>query len=205
MTHIAEPDTDETAGAEYPASPARKVPGEVGIWVFILGDISVFTYIFVVYLIYRRDHLELFQQSREYLSQNLGVANTLVLLFSSLFVIRAGRAFRGGDARSGPRWFAAALVCGLLFVAFKSIEYHGEIAAGHTLNANVFFNFYFLMTALHLTHLVIGLVVLVYLFAISRRTQHSKWHTTAIEGGSCYWHMVDFLWIIIFALLYLIR
>lgn len=202
---VAEPGTGDATGASGSNwSPRGRVPGEPGIWVFILGDVSVFTYIFAVYLVYRKDHVELFEESREYLSQNMGAANTLVLLFSSLFVIRAGRSFRLGG-RGTTRWFAAALGCGALFVTFKVIEYHAEITGGHSLNKNVFFNFYFLMTGLHLMHLVIGMGVLIYLLIVSRRIVHSNWHSIAMESGSCYWHMVDFLWVIIFALLYLVR
>jgi nitric oxide reductase NorE protein len=182
-----------------------KVPGEAGVWVFIFGDITFFACLFVVYLDSRRSNPELFGSSRELLDQNFGVANTLVLLTSSLFVVLAGRHFRAHNRQSAGRWFAAALVCGALFVALKAVEYQAEIVVGRTFTSNVFFTFYFLLTGLHLLHLILGMAVLTYLFVISRRDDPTRWHTVAMECGSCYWHMVDFLWIIIFPLLYLIR
>jgi nitric oxide reductase NorE protein len=181
------------------------VPGEAGVWVFIFGDITFFACLFVAYLDSRRTNLELFGSSRELLDRNFGVANTLVLLTSSLFVVLAGRHFQDHNRRSAGRWFAAALGCGAVFVALKAVEYQAEIVAGRTLTSNVFFTFYYLLTGLHLLHLILGMAVLTYLFVISRRDDSTRWHTVAIEGGSCYWHMVDFLWIVIFPLLYLIR
>jgi nitric oxide reductase NorE protein len=173
--------------------------------VFIFGDITFFACLFLVYLSSRRSHLEFFRGSRELLDQSLGFANTVVLLTSSLFVVLAGQHFRTQRHQRAGRWFAAALGCGVVFVALKAVEYHAEIVAGRTLTSDVFFTFYFLLTGMHLLHLILGIAVLTYLLVISRRDDPTRWHTVAIEGGSCYWHMVDFLWIIIFPLLYLIR
>jgi nitric oxide reductase NorE protein len=30
-------------------------------------------------------------------------------------------------------------------------------------------------------------------------------HLAMVESGACFWHMVDLLWIVIFALLYLVE
>jgi nitric oxide reductase NorE protein len=185
--------------------PVGGIPGEAGVWVFIFADVTFFLYLFVLYLNSRRSHREVFASSRELLDSNFGAANTLILLTSSLFIVLANRQFRARNSLAARRWFSAALGCGGAFVALKAVEYHAEIAAGRTLSSDVFFTYYFMLTGLHLLHLILGLGVLTYLRVISRRGDRTSWHTVAIEGGSCYWHMVDFLWIIIFPLLYLIR
>ncbi len=60
-------------------------------------------------------------------------------------------------------------------------------------------------TGLHLFHVVLGLGVLTFCFAQSRRDLLSDARFRLVEGGACFWHMVDLLWIILFPLLYLVR
>jgi len=65
--------------------------------------------------------------------------------------------------------------------------------------------YYFVLTGLHLAHLIFGLVVLSVLFVLSRKPKLSAGQFMFVEGGACFWHMVDLLWIVIFPLLYLVR
>ena len=62
---------------------------------------------------------------------------------------------------------------------------------------------YFFLTGIHFVHLLIGFVVLgviVYqLRSPARRSQE------LVETCATYWHTVDFLWVLIFALLYVVR
>jgi nitric oxide reductase NorE protein len=185
--------------------PPRQVPGEAGVWVFIFGDLTLFAYIFLVYLHYRSSAPQMFRSSRDLLDRNIGLTNTLVLLTSSLLVVVAVRCVRTGRSCLAFQSFAGAMMCGLGFMALKAIEYHAEIDAGHTLTSNRFFTFYYLLTGLHLLHLVLGMGVLACLTSISRRPVLTRGQTILLEGGSCYWHMVDLLWIVIFPLLYLVR
>ena len=194
-------------GAPAEAPPSRwpgHVPGEVGVWVFIFGDLVVFTYMFGVFLNYRSNEGEVFASSSEFLDQNLGIVYTLVLLLSSLFVVRALHWTRAGRGERASALFLAALGCGLVFLALKAFEWHHEIDAGRTLTSDHFVTFYFLLTGLHALHLTMGLVVLVILAVVVRRGSPRKSQWILIEGGACFWHMVDFLWMIIFPLLYLL-
>lgn len=174
------------------------------MWVFIFGDLVVFTYMFGVFLNYRSNEGEVFAASSEFLDQNLGVIYTLVLLLSSLFVVRGLHWMRAGRGERASALFLSALGCGLVFLALKAFEWHHEIDAGRTLNYDHFMTFYFLLTGLHALHLVIGLVVLALLTVVARRGTPSKSQWILLEGGACFWHMVDFLWMIIFPLLYLL-
>lgn len=185
---------------------SRPMPGgEVGVWVFIFADMTMFAYMFAMFLVYRGDDVDLYIESSEKLVVGFGVANTLVLLTSSLLVVLALHRFRAGSPAGAARLLAGAIACGVLFAVLKVFEYHHEIASGQGVATNSFFTFYFFLTGLHLMHLVIGVVVIAYLYRLMRRPVLKEWQTLAVEGGACYWHMVDFLWIVIFPLLYLVR
>src|SRR5438093_7048347 len=108
---------------ETPRTRRRHIPGEAGMWIFILGDMAVFALLFGVYLYYRAADPGLFRSSQAHLNQTFGAVNTLLLLSSSLLVVTAVRALRRGSARVAPWLFAGAFVCGLGFVVNKYLEY----------------------------------------------------------------------------------
>ncbi len=187
-------------------STPKRVPGEPGAWIFILGDMCVFAVFFSVYLVQRAHDPELFARSQEQLNRNLGALNTIFLLMSSLLVVLAVRAVRQDAHRHlAPYLFVGAIVCGVCFVVVKAFEYHEKIAAGITPETNSFFMYYFVLTGVHLFHLVFGMGVLSVLWRLAKHENPSGLHLAFIEGGACFWHMVDLLWIVLFPLLFLVR
>jgi len=177
--------------------------------VFILGDMTVFAVFFATYLYYRGEQRSLFAESQRTLVQGYGVTNTLLLLTSSLCVALGMRAVRrrlaGAPTRAAPRLFGGALACGLGFSVLKFVEYGGKLAAGITPATNNFFMYYFILTGLHFFHLILGMGVLLYLIRAGRQATLSTRQFAFVEGGACFWHMVDLLWIVLFPLLYLVK
>jgi nitric oxide reductase NorE protein len=182
----------------------KRVPGESGTWVFLFGDMLVFGAFFVTFLVERATAPEVFDAARTTLHVGVGVTNTLVLLTSSLLVVLALNAMRVGAAPIATRAVAAAIVCGLAFIALKVFEYISLAAAGHGPGANDFYLYYFILTGLHLFHVCLGLGALSFVLTQTRRTELSPTRTALVEGGACFWHLVDLLWIFLFALLYLV-
>jgi nitric oxide reductase NorE protein len=192
-----------------PARGQRHLPGEEGTWVFILGDMTVFAVFFATYLYYRGQQRALFIESQHSLVQGYGVTNTLLLLTSSLCVVLGMKAVRrrlaGEPTRAAPWLFGGALACGLGFSVMKFVEYGQKLAAGITPATNDFFMYYFILTGLHFFHLILGMGVLVFLIRAGRQASMSARQFAFVEGGACFWHMVDLLWIVLFPLLYLVK
>lgn len=182
----------------------RRVPGEDGIWVLICGDMFVFTLFFMTFLYYRGLEPAVFITSQLKLNRGFGLANTFLLLTSSLFVAAATQRVRDGGAN--PRWlFLAAMVCGFGFVGNKAVEYGEKFHAGITLLTNDFFMLYFVFTGIHLMHVLIGLAVLAYLQKSCTKPNAATTGLVWIECGALFWHLVDLLWVVLFALFYLLR
>ena len=72
------------------------VPGEPGVWILLFGDMLVFAVFFVLFMYQRAQAPELFDASRHTLNVGIGLANTVILLTSSLLVVTAIRAVRAG-------------------------------------------------------------------------------------------------------------
>ncbi len=180
-----------------------RVPGENSMWFFIIGDLVIFGVYFVFYMVYRGQNQALFLESQQHLSQGIGVINTVILLTSSLFVALGTEATRAGKRRDAQRLLLLALGFGLAFPMLKMVEWLPKLGAGHTPGENLFFLYYYLMTGLHLLHVVLGLVILVFVLRDVRISKAPN--IQFVETGAVYWHMVDLLWLVLFALFYLMR
>jgi nitric oxide reductase NorE protein len=181
-----------------------KVPGEEGIWLLISGDLLVFSLFFIIFLYYRDQNIELFSASRAHLSRVFGTLNTVLMLTSSWFVALAVHAARKQLVKATSLCFALALLCGVGFSIVKVLEYGDKIHAGIGLNTNDFFMYYFVFTGIHLLHVLLGMGVLTVLALYSRSGEFSAVKIKHLETGASFWHLVDLLWIVLFALLYLI-
>jgi nitric oxide reductase NorE protein len=198
------------AGLVAPREYPGHVPGEAGIWIFILGDMTLYAALFGSFMFDRRIDVETFNRSAALLHTGIGALNTLLLLTSSLFVALGVRAVRDGIAPArGPILFAGAFLCGAGFVADKCVEYSGLVQQGLLPTTNTFFTYYYVLTGIHLTHVLAGMCVLVYLWRVAKANLVQPREVTGfvrgVENGASFWHVVDLLWIVLFPLLYMVR
>lgn len=182
-----------------------RVPGEAGVWVFVLGDMLVFGLFFATFVFYRNADPALFEASRATLNQHCGALNTLLLLLSSWLVVLGVADAREREGRLTPRLFAGALACGAGFVAVKIFEYGEKLDAGIGITTNDFYMYYYVFTGVHLVHVLVGIGVLSFLYGVARRGIGTERDLHVLESGGIFWHMVDLLWIVLFPLLYLMR
>lgn len=181
----------------------RSVPGQIDIWYFVLIEVLIFSSYFISYMVYRIWDPTLFLQSQQHLSQNFGALNTVILLVSSWLIARAVHAARTQRYEAAEKLVAATIFCGVLFLASKLFEWSSKMHQGFELSTNQFFAFYYFLTGIHVLHVLIGFVFLSVVIYQLRSPQRRSMRV--IESGAIYWHMVDFLWVIIFALLYVMR
>lgn len=191
--------------AEPSGVTQRRIPGEEGIWVFVLGDMTVFALFFGTFMYSRGKSREAFAQAHADLHLALGTVNTVLLLGSSLLVALAVHQVLAGRNTQAPRLFTGALCCGVGFVVVKAIEWTALFRAGNGVGSGEFFSYYFVFTGIHLVHVLIGLVIVSRLVALTRRPALEAKQIQLCETGGIFWHMVDLLWVVLFALFYLVR
>ena len=186
-------------------SSRYKTPGEPGIWIFVLGDLLVFSTMFASFLLYRQKDVDLFNSASEQLNVPLGIFNTLLLLTSSLFVVFAVKLARSGDRIQARRWIRYAMGFGLAFLVVKGIEYVSKFGDGVILSTNDFYIHYFLLTGIHAVHVIFGLAALSIFFGMTHQRSVGAHDIKVFESVGIYWHMVDLLWIVLFSLFYFLR
>jgi len=193
-----------TTGPVVDPVAARRIPGIEGVWVLIAGDMIIFALLFGSFMGARAENLGTFETARHALDPTRGGLNTLLLLTSSWCVAVALQRIRSGSRDVAVRWLGAGILGGLGFAVSKMLEYSIEISAGHTAGSGDFFMYYFMMTGIHLVHVLVGTSILA-VFWFRWRSPTKPAAVTGFESAAVFWHMVDLLWIILFPLLYLVR
>lgn len=173
------------------------------MWIIIFLELITFGMALVAFAYYGSQEPEVFHQSRMQLNTFFGATNTLFLLTSGFFMANAVHEFKENSINKSSVYFKLAMLGGFLFLILKSIEYYHKIEAGISLETNMFFAFYWMLTVFHVIHVVMGLVIL----AWTRRGMTKKNSDTTIEdveACAAFWHMCDLIWLLLFPVLYLI-
>ncbi len=187
----------------------------MGMWLFLFTELVLFGGMFLVYAVYRFKYPLEFQLASTQLDTFVGTVNTIILLTSSLTVALSIAALQKGRKAMAQMLVGMTLILALAFLVNKYFEWSHKIALGiypkspDLLNKPpgeiLYFGLYYTMTGLHALHVVIGMgILLVMMVFVSRGTVHPG-HTTRLEAGGLYWHLVDLIWIFLFPLFYLLH
>lgn len=178
-------------------------PGGILMWIIIFLELITFGMALVALVYYGKQQPELFHQSRLQLNTTFGAINTIFLLTSGFFMATAVHEFKENNIQKSSFYFKLTMLCGLLFLVVKSIEYYHKIEAGISLDTNMFFSFYWLLTAFHLIHVIIGLVILAWTnYGMTKKNSDTV--VEDVEACGAFWHMCDLIWLLLFPVLYLI-
>lgn len=177
--------------------------GKLGIWVFLVSEIMFFTGLIGSYIVLRLGSVG-WPVPGTILNVGLLAVNTVVLLTSSLTMALAVDAIKRGHRPALQRWLAATAGLGLLFVVIKGYDYRHMWHRGFTISSDLFGSCYYMLTGFHALHVLSGVVLLLYLSSAAARGAFSAAQYGRVEYGGLYWHFIDIVWVILFAILCLV-
>ncbi|RMF67617.1 MAG: heme-copper oxidase subunit III [Cyanobacteria bacterium J069] len=172
-----------------------------GLLTFLVSESLMFGGFFAAYLMVRGAASQWPPEGTE-VELLLPAINTVILVSSS-FVIHLGDvAIKKNDIGGLRKWYAVTALMGAVFLVGQAYEY---ATLGYGLSSNIFANCFYLMTGFHGLHVFIGLLLILGVLWRSRRAGHYSDHKhTGVEMAEIYWHFVDIIWIVLFALLYIL-
>jgi len=186
-------------------SKSGYIPGNLAIWAAILAEMSEFAVMFVVYFLAKVHNPEIFADGPLHLNTLAGTINTLVMLTSSFFVIRAVIAMRADKPVVSARWLWGAAISGGIYLVVKYYEYRWNTAHGITVETDLFYAVYYYVTFNHFLHVGWGSAAIVWVIYRINAGAYSSTDHEGLINIAVYWHMIDLAWITIFPLLYVIR
>lgn len=208
--------SDELALREqFGTAEQQRETATVGMWIFLITEIMFFGGLFMAYTMYRLSHPVAFHAASAHMNILLGSINTAILIASSFTMALAVYASQQGDSKQLGWLLVITILLGLVFLALKFTEY-AQHYSNHEVpgvwfnttlpdagGVEMFFVFYFIMTALHAVHMIIGIgLLLVLLFRTFLGTFTKQYHNPIVITG-LYWSFVDIIWIYLYAIFYL--
>lgn len=198
-------------------SVKRPDPVAVGTIVWLGSEVMFFAGLFAIYFTLRNTSPELWADRTELLNIPFAFVNTLILVLSSVTAqIGVHNAEHFRPYRSGAiwnvrkwgmvEWFFLTFVMGAIFVSGQVWEYATLIAEGMPIQADSYASAFYITTGFHALHVTGGLVA--FLLVIGRafavKNFGRKEMTSAIVV-SYYWHFVDVVWLVLFAVIYFLK
>lgn len=180
-------------------SPGTRSGGWWGCLTLIATEGALFGYLIVSYL-YLAVQTSMPWPPEGLPKLGLGVANTVILLSSSVVVWYSERCVRRAQTWRAVAALALAIVMGIVFVAIQLREWANH---PYGIRTHLYGSLYFTITGFHMAHVIVGLVVLAFLLLWTVLGYFDNRRSAALRIGGLYWHFVDVVWLFIFATLYL--
>jgi cytochrome c oxidase subunit 3 len=203
---------------QYESPSHQAQTAVVGMWLFLATEVLFFGGLILCWIYSRHWNQAGFDAGARETALGIGSLNTGILLTSS-FVYAAGLAYiRAGNTRRLIQCCVVTLILGVAFLALKfGLEWREDFAkhlfpaaalfkigGAEQGGARLFFIFYFISTALHGLHMVIGVGLLVWVIARARRGEFSPLYHTPVQVVGLYWSFVDIVWLTLYPLIYLV-
>jgi len=178
---------------------------KLAMWIFLASEFMFFGALISTYLLFKGKEGLTSPVPRELYDIPFTSVSSFVLLMSSLTMVLAHNAQGRKDQPATRSWLLATALLGMVFIGGQVYEFSTFVHEGMTMRTNAAASGFYLLTGFHGTHVLIGIIMLLSLFGISRRHGGlSDANGLNLELVGLYWHFVDIIWIVIFTVVYLI-
>jgi len=191
------------------------VGAKIGMWLFLFTELILFGGMFLAYAVYRFTYRDFFALASKELDVFVGLINTLILLTSSLTMAMSITALRRGSKKLSLTFLSITIFFALLFLVNKYFEWSAKFHHGLFPGSNelltlprgeiIYFGLYYVMTGLHAVHVIVGMIILIFMFFYIKSGKVNQDYYIMLENSGLYWHLVDIIWIFLFPLFYLIH
>ncbi len=133
--------------------------------------------------------------------KGLAAINTLLRLASSGSVTWSHHGVRAIDRWSVVWGLTRSVVTGVTFTLFQGFEY---VESRYSINDSVYGNAFYMLTGLHGLHVIVGTFFLRVSLWRWLNYQGSRKRHLGVELSVLYWHFVDYVWLVVYGLLYVL-
>lgn len=183
------------------AQRQRELTGTVGMMVALGSWTMMFGALFFMYLALRAQ-THAWPPPGQHLPFVLPAINTVVIVASSVTLVRALNMLRSGQHKSSVTWMSVTLGLGVLFVVLQVALWRNMWLDGLTSASGTLGTVIYGLTILHALHVAAGVLVLAYLLvrALGSARGADRMHKQVLSLRLCgmFWHFVDVVWVLMF-------
>ncbi len=188
------------------AAPKQRIRPEMsgpvlGMVLFVASEAMFFAAFFGGYFTIKANAPEWPPAGTPHLKIDIATILTVILIVSSITVQLSLRSIRGGDRGRSTMWLGITILLGICFLGLQLYDYS---QLGFGLKDGVFGTLFYVMTGIHMAHVIGGVVFLALVFGQARRGRLSSTHHDPLAAGAIYWDFVDVVWLCLFTVFYLL-
>ena len=177
--------------------------GKIAIWLFLASEVMFFTGLIGAYIVLRFQQGE-WPRPEQTLNVPLTALNTFILICSSVTLVWALQSIQAGNRARGNLGLLLTTLIGAAFVCIQVVEYiELYVHRGLRPDTIIFGSCFYTMTGFHGAHVAVGVIALAILTIMGWCGKFGPRNYATVELTGLYWHFVDLVWIILFAIVYL--
>jgi cytochrome o ubiquinol oxidase subunit 3 len=172
-------------------------------WLYLMTDFILFATCFATYAVLSQNTFG-GPEAKELFSLPYALAQTLLLLVSSLTCGLASLAMVQNDQKRLYAWYSVTFFLGVSFLAMLWIDCAHLVASGNSWSRSGFLSSYFTLIGLHGVHILIGLLFMVFFLV---QVWFRGLIPVTIRRLTClkmFWFFSYIVWIFMFTIVYLI-
>ncbi|WP_419842364.1 cytochrome c oxidase subunit 3 [Candidatus Poriferisodalis sp.] len=177
------------------------------MWAFLGSDCLLFGALISTYLLLRNRRPlsgEETLRAADLFDIPFTSVSSFVLLMSSLTMVLAVSTIARGELERCKMWLLTTASLGAVFIAGQVYEFTSFYREGLGYTVSISSSAFYTLTGFHGVHVSLGIIMLVTLWAMVKRGIIGAERAETVEIIGLYWHFVDIVWIVIFAVVYLI-
>lgn len=178
------------------------------VWLLIMASVMLFAAFASAYVVHRSDAM----RNEAWLQFELPIwfwVSAIIAVLSSFFIQRAFNAAKKDDLQLIPSLVLLTMVSGVLFGISQFLGWKDMVSRGlYVANREaeeISASFVYVISFIHLLHILLGLALLGFTFYKSLRLNIHKKNTVFINISTTYWHFLGILWICILLFLFFAR
>ena len=180
---------------------ADRSPMFLGIILFLISEAFLFGSLFWTYY-YLRAENPVWPPAGIQLDFAVALINTFLLLSSSGTIWWAGESIQRGRKNGLILGLIVTIFLGAAFLGITFFEWTHESFRPWT---SAYGSIFYTLTGFHALHVFGGLLLLLSLLARTLKNRITTTNFRAVRIGSLYWHYVDFIWIMVFTTLFIVK
>ncbi len=176
---------------------------QLGFWIYLMTDCVLFATLFATFIVLRNNTFG-GPGGAELFSLPFVLAETVVLLTSSLFCGLALLAARRGNRQITGLWLGLTVLLGLVFLGLELFEFTELVHEGNSWTRSAFLSAFFTLVGTHGLHITAGLLWGTVLLLQLVRNGITTTLARRLMLFGMFWHFLDIVWIFIFTIVYLL-
>ncbi|MEC7263740.1 MAG: heme-copper oxidase subunit III [Bacteroidota bacterium] len=134
--------------------------------------------------------------------------STAIIILSSITYWMAKSSIKKENQKQATIFLATTLVLGITFIVLQFIGFSQMLENGYYFTgptSNIKMSYVFLLAAVHIAHVVAGLITLLVVLVQQLRGKYTSGKMLGLELGATFWHFLDFIWVYLIVFMYFMK